>query len=293
MISNILGLIIRELSLTTHLRPILLAGGVFVHHRCILIIVWHHATMRIILTLHQRVLQYGDVLLLVLVIERDKVFRHVGHALCWVNLVLANAPESFQVVRVFVKSMVDLHIPDVYWMLLYVVWSNLHERFLLHWVWILPQESNGIFLHNWVGLQTGQWGSMCVIKRILILVVVLYLTSDLSIYVNALEDTDIYGLSSSFAEFVVLCRHVFFRIERILWVLDRAFLGLHNVYERITASLPVLFVVESVHVLSQELSCPISFSVLRILDGLDIILFIASAQTRSPNVKVRSCLIRV
>lgn len=69
--------------------------------------------------------------------------------------------------------------------------------------------------------------------------------------------------------------------------------GLYYVDKRIVAGLSVLFVVESVHVLSQKLFCSVSFSILRILDGLNIILFIALAQTGGSDVKISSCLILV
>lgn len=59
---------------------------------------------------------------------------------------------------------------------------------------------------------------MHVVKRVLPIfgVVILNLTSDLFVDVNALEDTDIYRLTISFADLLVLSTHVFFRIQGIL-----------------------------------------------------------------------------
>ena len=199
----------------------------------------------------------------------------------------------------FVKPSINVDFPYLYWMLLDVVWSMLHERSLVHRERILPQKVYGILLHNRVGLQARQRGPMHVVKRVLPIfgVVILNLTSDLFVDVNALEDTDIYRLTISFADLLVLSTHVFFRIQGILWVLNRGDLwllfGLYYVDKRIVAWLSVLFVVESVHVLSQKLFCSVSFSILRILDGLNIILFIALAQTGGSNVKISGCLILV
>ena len=199
----------------------------------------------------------------------------------------------------FVKPRINVDFPYLYWMLLDVVWSMLHERSLVHRERILPQKVYGILLHNRVGLQTRQRGPMHVVKRVLPIfgVVILNLTSDLFVDVNALEDTDIHRLTISFAILLVLSTHVFFRIQGILWVLNRGYLwllfGLYYVDKRIVAGLSVLFVVESVHVLSQKLFCSVSFSILRILDGLNIILFIALAQTRGSDMKISSCLILV
>ena len=291
--------------MSTGMWPIMFTHGVFsLLNGAILIGGQYASILRTIMAFHDRILLYVDVLMLVPFVEWYVVIRHISQALCRVYFVLTNTSKHLQIIRMFIKPSINVHIPYLYCMLLDVIWSMLHERSLVHRERVLPQKVYGILLHNRVGLQTRQRGPMQVVKGVLPIfgVVILNLTSDLFVDVNALEDTDIHGLTISFADQFVLNRHVFFRIQGIMWVLDRGDLwllfGLYYVdkgifRKRVVAWLSVFLVVESVHVLSQKLFCSVSFSILRILDGLNIILFITLSQTLGSNVKICSCLILV